>query len=80
MPLRFLTIADAHLINGKPIPSTLHRVEISDQSGVISSGLSATSREDAIRQAKKWASLPFDAPSDVIFTDLGCVDREGALS
>jgi hypothetical protein len=80
MPLRFLTIADALLINGKPIPSTLHRVEISDQSGVISSGLSALSREDAIRQAKKWASLPFDAPAEIIFTDLGAVDREEVLS
>jgi predicted short-subunit dehydrogenase-like oxidoreductase (DUF2520 family) len=80
MPLRFLTVCDAHTINGKAIPASLHRVEICDVHGVVSSGISSISREDAIRLAKKYASLPFDLDGEIILTDLGCVDREGAVS
>jgi len=75
MALRFLTVADSHFINGQPLPANLHRVELCDVHGVVASGLSCLSRADAIRQAKRWASIPF-ASDQIVLTDLGCIARE----
>lgn len=79
MAPRFLTVADANQINGQPLPANLHRVEICDVHGVVASGLSCLSRADAIRQAKRWAAMPFDS-SEIVLTDLGCCDRAEVLS